>query len=293
MAIRCCDADTGACEIAPDPAGVVRTVAGLRVVCVTDPLCSGCWALEPAWRRLLYRYGDVATVSNVYGGLLPSWKGFRDRSAGIASPADVAPHWDQVSQCSGQPIDSALWLLDPPASSFPACVAAVAVRLVAPEQEGPYLRRLRELAFLERRNIARDEVLVEALAGLEIEAGSWRAAIDDGRAEQAFRADRALARTLGAGVFPTLFTAWGSAPLRLAAQGSLGTSRLEETLLVGSPLEPRRAIPSVAAALDAYRSGTGAEFAALLEVSLAEAEQLLAAAGARSTAVGAGRVWAR
>lgn len=232
-------------------------------------------------------------MTYVYGGLLPSWEGFRDRSAGIASPADVAAHWDRVSQRSGQPIDSAVWLLDPPASSFPACVAAVAVRLVAPELERPYLRRLRELVFLERRNIAREEVLVEALAGLELDPALWRAPIEDGRAEHAFQADRALARTLGARVFPTLFAGSGSRPMRLAAQGSPGAAELEAALLAGSQLEPSRAVPSVAPALGAYGSGTTAELAALLEVSLPEAERRLAAAGAHSTVFGTGRLWTR
>lgn len=293
-----CGADAGACGLPLEPTELFQDAAGdsfelgaVHVVCVTDPLCSGCWALEPAWRRLLYRFGDAVSVTHVYGGLLPSWEGFRDRSAGIATPADVAPHWDRVAEISGQPIDSAVWLVDPPASSFPASVAAVAVRLVAPEQEGRYLRRLRELVFLERRNIAREEVLLEALGRIEVDVDAWRTAIDDGRAERAFDADRALARTLGARVFPTLFAASGSGHLRLVSQGSLGPAQLEAALLAESPLEPRGDVPSVAAALDAYRSGTTAEFVALLEVSSSEVERRLEAAGARSTPVGGGRRW--
>lgn len=295
-----CDGETGACELPPEPAALPPGAAGepsgsdaVRVFCVTDPLCSGCWALEPAWRRLLYRFGNAVSVTHVYGGLLPSWEGFRDRSAGITAPADVAPHWDHVSTVSGQPIDSSVWLVDPPASSFPACAAAVAVRLVAPEQEGRYLRRLRELVFLERRNIARQEVLDMALGRIEIDLDAWRTVIADGRAERAFEADRALARTLGAHVFPTLLTATESRPLRPIAQGSVGAAQLEAALLAESPLEPQRGVPSAAAALDAYGSGTTLEFAALLEVLPAEAERRLAAVGARSTPVGGGRTWER
>lgn len=291
-----CDAETGACELPLEPTDEAHgslEAGAVRVVCVTDPLCSGCWALEPAWRRLLHHYGDVLAVTYVYGGLLPSWDGFRDRGAGIASPADVAPHWNRVSERSGQPIDARVWLDDPPESSFPACVAAVAVRLVAPEQEEPFLRRLRELVFLERRNIARPEVLAEALDTMEIDSDAWRAAIDDGRAERTFQADRGVARMLGARVFPTLLVASGSRPPRLVSEGTVGPEQLESALLevAGAALGPRREAPSAAAALSAYGTGTTAEFAALLEVPASVAERSLAAAGAQWRPVGRGKVW--
>jgi putative protein-disulfide isomerase len=212
-----------------------------RLLYVTDPLCSGCWVLEPAWRRLLYRYRDALTVTYVYAGLLPAWEGFGDGSAAISAPTDVAPHWDAVASASGQPIDSRVWLTDPPGSSFPASIAAAAVRLVAREQEGRYLRRLRELVFLERRNIARPAVLRQALAALEIDSDAWQAMLDSGAAERVFAADRALARRLGARVLPTLLVETAAAQPRAVAEGSLPPQRLEQAVLdaAAAPLAPR------------------------------------------------------
>src|SRR5215216_5428940 len=114
-----CDASAGVCE-PPSTAGSTHTgrsdgSAGTpTLVYVTDPLCSGCWAFEPAWRRLRYHYQDVVTVRIVYGGLLAGWEGFSDPAAGIAAPADVAAHWQQVAARTGQPIDPQVWLTDPP-----------------------------------------------------------------------------------------------------------------------------------------------------------------------------------
>jgi putative protein-disulfide isomerase len=272
-----------------------RAAATARLVYVTDPLCSGCWALEPAWRRLLYRYRyrDQFAITHVYAGLLPSWDGFGDHSAGIAGPADVAAHWDAVSRASGQPIDSRIWLTDPPASSFPASIAAAAVRLVAPGHEEGYLRRLRELVFLERRNIARPEVLRDALAAVEVDGDGWRAMIGSGAAAQVFAADRALARRLGVRVLPTVLVESADRHPWAVAEGSLSPHALEQAVLQATPLAPPRAPRSAAAVLDAYGSGTSAELAAALGVAVPDAERELTRAGARRRRAGDGRVWER
>lgn len=264
-----------------------------RLLYVTDPLCSGCQALEPAWRRLLYRFGAEFSISYIYGGLLPSWEGFVDAGAGISVPGDVAAHWDAVSRSSRQPIDSRVWLSDPPASSYPASIAGAAVRLVAPEQEGRYLRRLRELVFLERQNIARPEVLHRALEAIDIDVDGWRAMLDTGAAERAFAADRGLVRGLGVRVLPTLLLDGRGLAPRPVAEGSLAPHALERALLkaAAGPLTPRPAPRSAAAVLEAYGTGTSAELAAALDVPVLNAERELTRAGARRRTVGDGAVW--
>jgi Thioredoxin len=85
-----CDTHSGTCTVSGAAAArPIGPQARATVLCVSDPICSGCWALEPAWRKLRYRYGDLIEVRQVYGGLLPSWEGFADRGAGITSPAHV------------------------------------------------------------------------------------------------------------------------------------------------------------------------------------------------------------
>jgi putative protein-disulfide isomerase len=169
------------------------------------------------------------------------------------------------------------------------------VRLVAPEQEGRYLRRLRELVFLERRNIARPAVLRQALAALEIDSDAWQAMLDSGAAERVFAADRALARRLGARVLPTLLVETATAQPRAVAEGSLPPQRLEQALLdaAAAPLAPRPAPRSAAAMLDSYRSGTSAELAAALGLAVPDAERALTRAGTRRRTVANGTVWQR
>jgi putative protein-disulfide isomerase len=276
--------------------GGARAATGLaaHLVYVTDPLCSGCWALEPAWRRLVGRYPN-ASIAYVYGGLLPSWDGFSDRAAGITSPADVAPHWDAVAEASGQPIDSRVWITDPPASSFPACIAAIAVRLVVPEQEGRYLRRLRELVFLEGRNIARTEVLREALRSVEVDADAWSVVIHSGAAARLFEADRARARRLGARAFPTVFIETADGQLHVIARHASSPAAFEAaardvaSALLGPPVVPA----SVAGVLDEYGTATTAELTAATGLSAQVVDNDLTVAGAQRRDLAPGTVWQR
>lgn len=68
-----CLVATGVCGTVPEAAQRVS------VTYVTDPICSACWAMEPAWRAVEYTYGDRLDVRHVYGGLLPSGEGFLRR----------------------------------------------------------------------------------------------------------------------------------------------------------------------------------------------------------------------
>jgi putative protein-disulfide isomerase len=112
-----CDTDSGTCPVPRTGSGVAAGLVPAEraaVVYVTDPICSGCWALEPAWRKLRHHHWQLMDVRHVYGGLLPRWEGFADRGAGITAPTHVAPHWAGVAARTGQPINPAVWQTDRP-----------------------------------------------------------------------------------------------------------------------------------------------------------------------------------
>lgn len=253
--------------------------ARVTILFATDPICSHCWAMEPAWRRFLYHFGELIEVRHVYGGLLPSWNGFRDLGAGIASPADVAPHWDEVVARYRQPIDSSVWLRDPLHSSYPPTLAALAVRSLAPALEDRYLRRLREALFLEGRNIARPSELRGYAVEIGVDGDAFHEAFESIEIQRSFREDRAQLRTLGIAGFPTLVVDAPEAERAWVLRGTQPYHRLERALqAVLGELPPQRPM-TPASVLAAYGSGTTREFAEVLEQPEAEVELLLAAAG--------------
>ena len=179
----------------------------------TDPLCSWSWSFEAPWQRLRRALGGRLMVRTAMGGLLADWRHFTDLVNDVHRPAQMAPAWISVAELSGMPIDEAVWSDDPPGSSYPACIAVKAAeRQSAAAAEG-YLRRLREAVMLERRNIARRDVLLAVADELARDADAELDGFDLGRftrdlagdvASTLFRNDLKEARYLGIGRFPTL-----------------------------------------------------------------------------------------
>lgn len=303
-----CNLEDGSCGPSLGPVSDVVASASRasrpRVTYITDPICSACWIMEPAWRKLLHHHGRGLDVTYVIGGLLPGWTGFSDPGAGIRGPADVAEHWDDFARRSGQAIDSSVWRKDPLSSSYPAGIAAAGARLVAtshtensPAEAAPsgaaladaYLRRLRELVFLDARNIAREDVLLDAARDVGVPQDALRAVLRNGVAEAEFRRDLDLAAQLGARGFPTIIFEGNGQQITL--HGAQAYRQLLRALHLVSDHVEAEGTPGVDEALAVYRSGTSREFAELLNVETEEAEAMLENTGARRRSVGRSAVW--
>src|SRR5690606_32590351 len=119
----------------------------------TDPLCSWSWAFEASWRRLLSEFGEALHYSYRMGGLLANWQRYQDPINHISRPAQMGPCWMQVQEQTGVPLNSELWHLNPPDSSYPASIAFKAAQTIRLDFAEKYLRRLREAAMLDARDI--------------------------------------------------------------------------------------------------------------------------------------------
>lgn len=193
------------------PAATQQSEALVAIDYYTDPLCPWSWALEPQWRRLRYEFGAQVTWRYHMGGMLPDWQTFSDPLNSVSNPGQMGLQWFQVRTQSGMPIDERIWHHDPPESSFPACLAVKAAERQGADCAERYLRRLREAVMLERRNIAREEILLDLAR--ELDAGHESATLDAERFAHdlhrpetldAFREDVKLATYRGIGRFPTL-----------------------------------------------------------------------------------------
>lgn len=200
-----CDPESGVCEI-PDPAikpNPVETKAQkkqVRVIYFTDPICSSCWGIEPMLRRLKLEYGHLTDISYHMGGLLPDWS---YNSGGISKPSDVAGHWDEVSHHYRMPIIGDVWLNDPLDSSYTPSIAFKAAELQDPVLAIQFLRIIREMVFIEAKNITRLEYLKKAAQQVGLDVKKISADIE-GPAREAFGSDLAFAGSQGVRGFPTM-----------------------------------------------------------------------------------------
>ncbi len=216
-----CDTETGICGV-PETASATNAVVQnsekpVKVIYFTDPICSSCWGIEPQLRKLKLEYGANIEMEYRMGGLLPDWN---YNSGGISKPSDVAHHWDEASLYYDMPIDGDVWLEDPLNSSYPPSIAFKAAQLQDPEKAVKFMRELRELLFLKKKNIAKWENMALAAKASGLDVVQLKTDFE-GKAKVLFEEDLKVARDYGVRGFPTLFfvnangekeTVYGSKP---------------------------------------------------------------------------------
>lgn len=272
-----CNPETGLCEI---PTATPASNNGshtdpqtkpVKVVYFTDPICSSCWGIEPQLRKLKLEYGNMLDIEYRMGGLLPDWS---YNSGGISKPADVARHWDEVSVHYDMPIDGDVWLEDPLHSSYPPSIAFKAAQMQDREKAILFLRTLREMVFLQKKNITRWEYIAVAASATGLDTAQLRTDVE-GRAKDLFNDDLQLARQYGVRGFPTMFftdslgnqeMVYGSKPYAAYESAII---KLQPETIKGMYKKEGRFL------FDKYPSLTAREFTELSGLPRSEAEQQL------------------
>lgn len=210
-----CDIATGVCGTA-DEGGRESSEGGfelidmnssvkkVKILYYTDPICSACWALEPLLRKFSEQYGQYFTLSHRMGGLLDNWDRYGAAGGGIRSPKDVAPHWEEMSRYSRMPMSGDVWLEDPLTSSYPPSIAFKAAQRQGEAAAEQFLRKIREIVFLENKNIAKEEVLVSAAEQCGLDEEQLIKDIRDKTTANQFYEEMEEGRRLGVRAFPTL-----------------------------------------------------------------------------------------
>ena len=202
-----CDPETGMCEMPHNETNHGTTNIDLsaknkvKLVYFTDPICSSCWGIEPQLRKLKLEYGNDIHIEYRMGGLLPDWN---YNSGGISKPSDVAEHWDEVSIHYDMPIDGDLWLEDPLNSSYPPSIAFKAAQRQDEDKAVLFMREMREMLFLKKKNLAKWEHIATAAknVGLNVE----QLKVDfEGKAKSLFEDDLKVAKDYGVRGFPSIF----------------------------------------------------------------------------------------
>lgn len=269
-----CDPVDGVCGIpdtgAASAVAVQHTEKPVKVIYFTDPICSSCWGIEPQLRKLKLEYGKNIEIEYRMGGLLKDWS---YNSGGISKPSDVAHHWDEVSGYYDMPIDGDVWLEDPLDSSYPPSIAFKAAQLQDQGKAILFLRAIREMVFLQKKNITKWENIAAAAqkAGLDV---SQLKADYEGRAKVLFEEDLKIAREYGVRGFPTIFFITGSN--KETVYGSKPYPFYETAILtVYSAATKATYDKNWEALFSTYHSLTAKEFSELSGVPRADSEKTL------------------
>jgi len=106
----------------------------------------------------------------------------------------MGPVWMQASQASGRFIYDRIWVEDPPASSYPACIAVKCAQLQSFEAGEMYLLLVRQAVMADGINIARGQALVNIAmqvlnAGVALNTKQFKQDLYNGNGLAAFKQD--------------------------------------------------------------------------------------------------------
>ncbi|MBL7761451.1 MAG: DsbA family protein [Sediminibacterium sp.] len=272
-----CNTETGICEIPATPAETASNSSPfqgpkpVQIIYYTDPICSSCWGIEPQLRKLKLEYGHYLTISYKMGGLLPNWS---YNSGGISQPADVAKHWDEAGLHYEMPINGDVWLEDPLDSSYPPSLAFKAAQMQDEDKAVAFLRNIREMLFLHKKNITRWEFLESAASASGLDVAQFKKDYE-GPAATLFNEDLRLGKSLGVRGFPTLFFSDRAGRTEMV-YGSKPYAAYENAILQLHPSAVKNQYSRAEAPLFAvYPTLTVKEFAVLTDRSVDESQNIL------------------
>ncbi len=181
----------------------------IEIVYYTDPLCCWSWAMEPQWRRLQYEYRDIMSTRYCMGGLISDWNNFNDSVNSISRPIQMGPVWAEARHMSGMPVCDRIWMSDPPATSYTACVAVKCAGLQSKNAEERFLRKCREELMINGINVAKQSSLIYIAEQLAAElddfsADNFKEDFISGAGTEAFKNDLKEVRYKKIGRFPSL-----------------------------------------------------------------------------------------
>jgi putative protein-disulfide isomerase len=174
---------------------------GLHFIYFTDPMCSWCYGFAPVMRQLRQRYGDVAHVRPVMGGLRPGTTEPMPETA----RRGLVHHWAEIGAMTGQPFDAALadrdgFVYD----TDPAARAVVLARRTSMDAGLDYLEATHRAFYAQGRDVTKPETLADIAAEQGFDRAAFLSALaDEGLKQETWR-DYAISQRAGATGFPTL-----------------------------------------------------------------------------------------
>ena len=175
----------------------------IKITYFTDPLCSTCWIVDTYIDKLKQAYKGIITLDIKMGGMLESWEHFEFQDKQIQKADYLCNLWENESQKNGVCLDAEIWKVNPVSSSYPASIAYYAAKLQDENKAYSFLYTLREMLFLQGKDISQEEVFVTAAIENELNVDDFIEDFRSGRAEELFKTDLVIKRNWNVTEFPT------------------------------------------------------------------------------------------
>lgn len=165
------------------------SVNKIRLIYFTDPVCSTCWLIEPHLYRLFQDYKEHITLDLKMGGLLPSWDKFQSPDNSQTKEEFLRNLINFQARKFGADMDGEIWAEEPIQSSFPASIAFHAAKKQDNNKSLKFLRTIREMLFIEKKDISSEHVLINAAIRNNLDLEAFIDDLKNGDAEKLFYQD--------------------------------------------------------------------------------------------------------
>ncbi|SDI26941.1 ClpXP adapter SpxH family protein [Alteribacillus bidgolensis] len=165
-----CDKQLGICGLSPEEEFTnIKQKKKLELYIFTDPLCPECWAFEPTLKKLVLEYGHYFSMRFFVAADLDSWNKTEARQ--VKEQKNLADLYEATANRTGMSCDGDIWLENPIKSAYAPSIAMKAAEMQGRQLASVFFRRLREMLFLHKRNIADEKILIECArkVGLDME----------------------------------------------------------------------------------------------------------------------------
>lgn len=176
-----------------------------------DPMCSFCWAFRPIWveiQKNLAKRNPEIEIINIMGGLAPDSE--EPMPENVKRKVQAA--WQYIEQnIPGTHFNYDFWRLQQPRrSTYPACRAVIATRMLDSGLEGKMILAIQQAYYMHAQNPSDEDTLVACAESIGLDGALFTRALHSAACEQAFEQDRIHSRNLGIGGFPSLVIARGN-----------------------------------------------------------------------------------
>ncbi len=194
-----CDEKLGICGLSPGEK--IKEKKKIELYIFTHPLCPECWAFEPVLKKLLLEYGHYFTVRYFVSTHLDLWNMNETRYK--KEQKNLAHLYEKTGSRSGMSCDGDVWLEVPIHSPHAPSIAIKAAEMQGRQLSVQYLRRLRELLFLHKKNITDEEVLIECAKDTDLDVELFKKDFHSNCALKALQCDMKTTLEMGVDKSPT------------------------------------------------------------------------------------------
>lgn len=171
----------------------------VEIYVFVDPLCPECWSLEPYLKKLTVEYGRFFTIRPVLSGQLTDLH--RDK---FERPKKLKDIWEKTAKRTGMSCDGDLWIENPIYYPWLTSIAIKAAELQGKKAGKKFLRKIQELAFLDKQDISSETVLLHCAEAVHLDIEEFRNDLYSKSAKKALQCDLKITKEMEVEYIPTM-----------------------------------------------------------------------------------------